>query len=441
MNVRTRFAPSPTGSVHIGNIRVAIFNWLFARHYGGQFLLRIEDTDRKRSTPEAVQAVLNAMEWLGLTPDETPLYQSTRLNSHLEVVEKLLASGHAYREDKGQTGQGEAIVFRMPGADMKFKDEVKGELRKAAKDIPDFVIVRSNGAPVFHLANVVDDIHMGITHVIRGDDHVENTFRHLALYQALGADIPHFAHLPMIVSKQGKPYSKRDGDAYVGDFRDQGYLANALFNYLALLGWNPGDEREIFDRDELIETFGLDRVQPSAAQMDPKKLEWINGEHMRRLPWEEYRDGIRNDLESNGWVHADTDPMYLDKVIEIMGDRIKRWSDASTQTVYFFTDDFPMDEKAVKKRLLKEGALDRLAKLRDRFAMVESFCHASLEEALQRLASEMQMGAGLFIHPVRVATSGSGVGPSLYEMLEVLGRDRVLQRIDQAIERFSQIRP
>ena len=440
MNVRTRFAPSPTGNVHIGNIRVAIFNWLFARHYGGQFLLRIEDTDRKRSTPEAVQAVLNAMEWLGLTPDETPLYQSTRSNSHREAAEKLLSSGHAYREDKGQTGRGDAIVFRMPGADMKFKDEVKGELRKAAKDIPDFVIVRSNGAPVFHLANVVDDIHMGITHIIRGDDHVENTFRHLALYQSLSAHVPHFAHLPMIVNKQGKPYSKRDGDAYVGDFRGQGYLANALLNYLALLGWNPGDEREIFDRKELIEAFSLGRVQPSAAQMDPKKLEWMNGEHMRRLPPEDFRGGIRDDLASNGLVHPGTDPMYIDRVIEIMGDRIKRWSDASIQTVYFFTDDFPMDEKAVKKRLLKEGTLDRLAKLRDRFATVDPFCRGSLEEALQRLASEMQIGAGLLVHPVRVATSGSSVGPSLYEMLEVLGRDRVLRRIDQAIERYSQIR-
>ncbi len=190
MTIRTRFAPSPTGNVHIGNIRAAIYNWLYARHTGGQFLLRIEDTDRERSTPQAVQTVLDSMDWLGLTHDEPPLYQSTRLQDHLAAAEKLLAAGHAYKEDKGGTGKGECIVFKMPGTDIAFHDEIKGDLKKAAKDLPDFVIVRSNGTPVFHLANVADDIHMGITHVIRGDDHVENTFRHMALFQALWRSRP-----------------------------------------------------------------------------------------------------------------------------------------------------------------------------------------------------------------------------------------------------------
>ena len=211
--VRTRFAPSPTGQVHIGNIRAAIFNWLYARHAGGQFLLRIEDTDRARSTPEAVRAVLNAMEWLGLNWDTEPLYQSTRTTAHLAAAEELLRNGHAYKEDKGGTGQGECILFRMPGTDMGFHDEIKGDLAKKAADMKDFVIVRSNGTPVFHLANVVDDIHMQITHIIRGDDHVENTYRHVALFQALGAPVPKYAHLPMIVNAQGTPYSKRDGAA------------------------------------------------------------------------------------------------------------------------------------------------------------------------------------------------------------------------------------
>ena len=437
MSVRARFAPSPTGHVHIGNIRVAIYNWLFARREGGRFLLRIEDTDRARSTPEAVQAVLDALDWLGLAPDEEPLYQSTRTGAHVAAAEQLVAAGRAYREDKGATGLGEAVVFRMPGRDMAFTDLVKGDLGKAAKDMADFVIVRSNGTPVFHLANVVDDIHMGITHVIRGDDHVENTFRHLALYEALGAPAPQYAHLPMIVNAQGKPYSKRDGDAYVGDFRDQGYLPEALFNYLALLGWNPGDAREVFGREELAAAFGLDRVQSSAARMDPKKLEWMNGEHMRRLDPAVYRGRVCAELEAAGLLTGETAPGYVESVITCLGDRIKRWADAPAMAGYFLREDFPYDEKAVRKRLLKEGALAGLAALRDRFAGLASFDRVSLERALQAAAGELGVEAGQLIHPARVAVSGTGVGPGLYEMLEVLGRDRVLARIDRAIERFG----
>ena len=297
---RTRFAPSPTGRVHIGNLRVAIFNWLFARRHGGTFLLRVEDTDRERSTEAACQAVLDALAWTGLEPDEPPLYQSGRQAAHLEAAEALLRSGHAYREDKGGTGRGECVVFRMPGEDIAFEDAVKGRLIKRAADLPDFVLVRSDGHPVFHLANVLDDIAMDVTHVIRGDDHVENTFRHVALYRALGAAPPRFAHLPMIVNAQGKPYAKRDGDAYVGEFRERGYLPEALLNYLALLGWSPGDGREVLTRKELVAAFDLAGVQPSPARFDPVKLDWINGEHMRRLPAEERLAGCVADLRAHG---------------------------------------------------------------------------------------------------------------------------------------------
>ncbi|MBR0056230.1 MAG: glutamate--tRNA ligase, partial [Kiritimatiellae bacterium] len=257
--IRTRFAPSPTGNVHIGNIRAAIYNWLFARHEGGQFLLRIEDTDLERSTPAATQTVLDSMAWLGLDYDGEVLYQSTQRAHHLELAEQLLRSGHAYKEDKGGTGKGECVIFRMPGTDIGYHDLVKGDLLKKAEDLRDFVIVRSDGSPVFHLGNVADDITMGVTHVIRGDDHVENTFKHIALYRALGAPVPQLAHLPMIVNAQGKPYSKRDGAAYVGEFRERGFLPEALFNSLALLGWSPGDDREVMTRDEMVAAFTLDR--------------------------------------------------------------------------------------------------------------------------------------------------------------------------------------
>lgn len=433
MNIRTRFAPSPTGHVHIGNIRAAIYGWLFARHEGGNFLLRIEDTDRERSTPEAVRTVLDAMNWLGLTFDEEPLYQSTRTPAHLAAAEQLLSKGLAYKEDKGGTGMGEAIVFRMPGTDMEFRDEVKGVLRKRAEDMKDFVIVRSNGTPVFHLANIVDDIHMGITHVIRGDDHVENTYRHLALFRALGAEPPKYAHLPMIVNAQGKPYSKRDGAAYVGDFRDKGYLPGALFNYLALLGWSPGDDREIMTRDELIAAFTLDRVRSAPSQMDLKKLDWMNGAYMRALPKPELEKGCCSVLEQKGLWPVTGGVEYLARVVEAMGERLHFFTDIADQAAFFFTEDYAFDEKAVNKRLKKEGAMESLRALAERFAALDVFTAATTEQTLRALADSRGEGAGALVHPVRVAVSGTSEGPSLFHMLEVLGKDRVLTRMARVL--------
>lgn len=430
--IRTRFAPSPTGNVHIGNMRAALYNWLYARHNEGQFLLRMEDTDRERSTPAAVQTVLDALDWLGLKPDEPPVYQSQRRTAHLEAAEQLLQAGHAYKQDKGDTGKGEAILFRMPGTEMSFTDQVKGPLCKAAKDMPDFVIVRSDGTPVFHLANVVDDIFMNVTHVIRGDDHTENTFRHIALYQALGANVPVFAHLPMIVNAQGKPYAKRDGDAFVGDFRTKGYLPGALLNYLALLGWSPGDDREVLTPEELIAAFTLDRVQSSAAQFDLRKFEWINGEHLRTLPREVHREQYIQAIPQ-----AAEDSAYLDAVIAAMEDRIKKWTDISEMAGFFFNDDFPYDAKAVNKRLKKDGALALLAALRDAFAAAPVFDEESTESVLRTLADAREVKPADLIHPVRIAVSGLPFGPGLFTMLAVLGRDRVLQRIERTLNTFT----
>jgi glutamyl-tRNA synthetase len=439
--VRTRFAPSPTGHVHIGNVRVAIFNWLYARGRNGKFLLRVEDTDRERSTPEAVEALHQALAWLELSPDEEPTYQSTRQDAHLAAAERLVAEGKAYREDKGGTGQGEATIFRMPGTDMGFEDEVRGALRKPADSMQDFVIVRSNGKPVFHLANVLDDIDMGVTHVIRGDDHIENTYRHVALYQALGAPVPRFAHLPMIVNDQGKPYSKRDGDAWVGDFRDKGFLPQALFNYLALLGWSPGDDREVMAREDMVEAFSFTGVQSSAARMDMAKLLWMNGEYIRALPPEELQARCRAVLDGRGLLSEAVTDAYLARVVGLMQERVKLLPDFADQAGFFFTEDFAFDQKAVRKRLLKAGALDGLRALRARLADLDTFDGASTEAALRRLAEEREVSAGQLVHPVRVATSGLAGGPSLFEMLEVLGKTRVLDRIDRALARFGEGAP
>lgn len=437
MSIRVRFAPSPTGQVHIGNIRAAIYNWLFARHHGGKFLVRVEDTDRERSTPEAVATVFAALEWLGIESDEEPMFQSSRQSAHLEAAENLLSAGLAYRADKGDTGQGEAVLFKMPGRDVAFHDELKGELNKKAEDLQDLVIVRSNGTPVFHLANVVDDIEMRITHVIRGDDHIENTYRHVALYEALEGTVPRFAHLPMIVNAQGKPYSKRDGAAFVGEFRDQGHRADALFNYLVLLGWSPGDDREVMSRDEIIKAFKLGEVKSSAAQMDLDKCEWMNGEYIRAMPADEFKAPFIEALKGANIDLSGFPDDYTRQVQELMQVRTKLYAQIAADAGFFFRDDFEYDEKGVRKRLLKDGALDHLSALCILLTSLDDFTAASIEECVRAAAQDRDVSPGQLIHPTRVAVSGLTYGPGLFEMLEILGRDRVVKRLQRAIDRFA----
>ena len=465
MSVRVRFAPSPTGNVHIGNIRAAIFNWLYARHEGGKFLLRVEDTDRERSTPEAIQTLLQVMEWLGLNYDEAPVYQAAQRERHLAAAGQLVKSGHAFRENKD--GKGECIVFRMPREGrVEYTDLVKGTIRKKAEDTQDFVIVRSDGNPVFHLANVIDDIDMRITHIIRGDDHVENTFKHIQLFRALGAEPPRYAHLPMIVNAMGKPYSKRDGAAFVGEFREQGYLPEALFNFLALLGWSPGDNREVMSRAELVASFTLDRCVSSAARFDLKKLTWMNGEYIRRLPPADfgaefarrYRDasilqggdsGARGRAPSSSGMGAAAvdggraapraaDPDYLAQVIALMQPRTKMFSEIPGNCAYFFTDEYPFDAKSVEKRLKPAGVPELLDAVAQRFVSLPAFDHAATEAVLRTMGDERGAGLGGMVHPVRVAVSGLSDGPGLFEMLDLLGRERVCARLRRAAARLRE---
>lgn len=434
VSVRVRFAPSPTGQVHIGNIRVAIFNWLFARHSGGRFLLRVEDTDRERSTPEAVQAVLDVMAWLGLDYDEEPVYQSARAEAHGAAAEHLLSCGAAYREDRG--GKGECVVFRMPGADVVFRDEIKGDLRKQAEDLQDFVIVRSNGTPVFHLANVVDDIAMNVSHVIRGDDHIENTYRHVVLFRALGAEPPKYAHLPMIVNQHGKPYSKRDGDAYVGDFRARGFNPDALFNYLSLLGWSPGEDREKMTRNEAIELFTLDRVKSSAAQFDLRKLMHLNAEYVAELPPDVFIARVREALSGVAWAQ-NVDRDYFRRVAGLMQTRTHLFLYAEGWS-YFFRDDIDYDAKAVRKYVQKEGRPEALASLRTLLAECE-FTVEAVERALRQAEAGAGLGEGKLNQAVRVAVTGTAVGAGVYETIALLGRERVLRRLAYAVAEFNEV--
>ena len=431
--VRVRFAPSPTGKVHIGNIRAAIYNWLFARHVGGKFLLRVEDTDLERSTPEAIQVLFECMEWLGLDYDEEVFYQTKNVKRHLEVVDQLLKSGHAYKVEKtsreGKTGV--VTMFKMPKeGTIEFDDIVKGHMAKKAEDIQDFAIVRSDGSPIFHIANVVDDIDQRVTHIIRGDDHVENTFKHSCIFKALGAPVPKYGHLSMIVNQQGKPYSKRDGAAFVGEYREQGNLPEALFNYLLLLGWNPGDDREVLDREEMIRLFELEKVHVTAAMFDPKKLAWMNGEYVKKIPADAFKRLLKEKVKVEG-----KDEQWWDYLAQQVQPRTKFLNDLESSCAYLENDDFPFDEKAVAKRLKKEGVKATLVDLIARFAKVEDWSAPVLEELVKCLSQGQGMGP--WVHPIRVAVSGRGEGIGLFEMLQLLGKEKTLARLQKAADTLA----
>ena len=434
--IRVRFAPSPTGKVHIGNIRAAIYNWLFARHTGGKFLLRVEDTDLERSTPEAIQVLFDCMRWLGLDYDEEVFYQTKNVKRHLAVVDELIASGHAYRCEKtsrdGKTGT--VVMFRMPKKGViEFDDLVKGHMAKKAEDIQDFAIVRSDGSPIFHIANVVDDIDQRVTHIIRGDDHVENTFKHICIFRALGASVPKYGHLSMIVNQQGKPYSKRDGAAFVGEYRDEGYLPEALFNYLLLLGWNPGDDREVLTREEMIRLFELEKVHVTAAMFDPKKLAWMNGEYIKRLPRETFERELVARVEAAGMrMPEGFDLGFLADQLQV---RTKFLNDLPAACRPFFVEELEFDEKAVAKRLAKEGVKATLLDLVGRFKAVAEWKAPALEAMVKGLSQGQGMGP--WVHPIRVAVSGRGEGIGLFEMLELLGRERTLARLTAAAEKYA----
>jgi len=430
--VRVRFAPSPTGKVHIGNIRAAIFNWLYARHVGGEFLLRVEDTDLERSTPEAIRALVDCMKWLGLDWDGEALYQTSQRAHHLEVAEDLLRRGLAYRENKG--GQGECVIFRMPKEGViEYDDLVKGHMKKKAKDTQDFVIVRSDGSPVFHLANVLDDITQGVTHIIRGDDHVENTFKHIMLFRAVGAPVPQYAHLPMIVNNAGKPYSKRDGSAFVGEFRELGYLPDALFNYLALLGWAPGDDREVMTREEMVEAFAFERCKASPARFDIKKLTWMNGEYVARQPRAAFEEAFAERLAA---ARLPAEPLngHRAELLDQIQPRTKLYSDIPGNCAWFFSDAYPFDEKAVAKRLKGEGVPALLEEVAAAVEAMPAFTVEALDALVHGMGEAKGCGMGPLVHPIRVAVSGRTEGPGLFEMLWLLGKERVLARLRAAAE-------
>ncbi len=443
-SVRVRFAPSPTGMFHIGSARTALFNWLYARHTGGVFILRIEDTDAARNKPEYVDVIFQSLQWLGLNWDEGPqpdgtvqgdkgpYAQSQRGAIYKRYIDRLLSEGKAYEADG-------AIKFRTPKTPVTVPDLVCGDIQFDRTNEPDLVIQRKDGSPVFHLVNVVDDLEMGITHVIRGEDHLGNTQKHLALIEAFGAKPPRYAHIPLILNPNGSKMSKRDVGASIADYKEQGYLPEAVRNYLCLLGWSPKDNREVISIEDVIAKFDLPDVGRANARFDIDKLFWINGEYFRAATVESIEPLAVAILRKHGVsLPEDYDRAYFRAALGIVKEKIKLGRELPEWMGYFFREDFEFDAAAVKKVFTPDG-LANLAKLRKRLGELEgaAFTATELENEFKALAAGIGQKVGAMIHPARLAVSGRSVGPSLYHLLEVLGQDRVLGRLDRAEKQFA----
>jgi len=470
--VRVRFAPSPTGELHVGGARTALFNWLFARNKRGKFILRIEDTDVERSSSEVVNRIFEALRWLGLIWDEGPFYQSHRLSIYREYAERLVEMGYAYycyctperikREKEKAIGEGRtwrydrhclslspeevkkneaeglprAIRFKVPEGETRFTDLVHGELSFSHENIEDFVLLRSDGHPTYHLSVVVDDIDMKITHIIRGDDHISNTPKQIMLYRAFGVEPPQFAHLPLILGPDRKRLSKRHGATSVLAYKEQGFLADAMVNFLALLGWSSGDDRTIIPREELIELFSLSGVSKSNAVFDITKLEWLNGQYISLKRAEELEPLVAEQLKRVGlWNEAlagEKRDWFL-LLIDLLKPRVKLLPDFARDAKPFLSDDFEYDEEAVAKHFTDPELPRYLSELKEEFTLLPRFTAQDTERALRLTADRLKIKAAALIHPLRVALTGKRVGPGIFELLEVMGKERTLKLIDRAI--------
>ncbi len=458
--VRTRFAPSPTGYLHVGGARTALFNWLHARHTNGRFILRIEDTDKARSTDESVQAIFEGLDWLGIDWDEGPFYQSERGDLYQRQLQKLLDEGCAYyctcspaeidamREKAKAEGNKPRYdgtcrdkgLGPKPNAVIRFKttyegtttidDTVKGPILFQNDELDDFVLCRSEGTPTYNFAAVVDDIDMQINTIIRGDDHVMNTPKQILLYRALGAELPVFAHVPMVLGDDRTRLSKRHGATSVTAYRDMGLLPDAFINFLARLGWSLGDQ-EFFKRDELIASFTLDRVGKSAGVFDPVKLQALNADHIQATEPNVLGPQLLPFLTAKGWTASDDD--YLHAIIPTLQPRSKNLQEMADQAHFYYTDIESFDEKAAKK-FLKGNVLEPLKALKTRLDEMEDYSEENLESLFTNLLEEFEIKLGKIAQPVRVALTGTSVSPGIFEVIAVLGKERVIPRLGKAIE-------
>ena len=470
---RLRFAPSPTGYLHVGGARTALFNWLFVKHYGGQFLLRIEDTDKARSTDESTRAIFEGMRWLGLDWDEDVVHQGANLERHRRDARAILDRGKAYRcfctpaelderrkaaearkevftydrrcdrlakddvQRRVAAGEPHVIRFRVPDGTTAWNDLVHGDITFPNKDIDDFVVLRSDGTPIYNLAVVSDDIAMRITLVMRGDDHISNTPKQIMLYDALGVSQPRFAHLPMIHGPDGKKLSKRHGATAVGDYQHMGILPETMLNFLALLGWNPGSDIEVMSIGDMIHAFAVEGLSKKAAIFDPKKLEWMNGQHLMRSSAERLLPLVARGLADAGIASpADVDARrgwYLE-LIDVMKVRARTVDEIVRQCTPYVGDAIEYDAGAVAKQWKdRDATANILSATRDRLVAASDWSAAFLEGALRELGESLGVGGGKLFQPLRVALTGSAVSPGIFEVLMILGRERSIARIDAAL--------
>ena len=469
--IRTRFAPSPTGYLHIGGARTALFNFLFARHHGGKFILRIEDTDRERSTPEAIQAILDAMKWLELDYDEGPFYQTERYPLYKNKIQELLAKGKAYPcictqaelDAKRQLAQKEkrkpaydgtcrpadgavpplpndkpyTVRFRSPReGSTVVRDLIKGDVLFDNRELDDLIIARSDGTPTYNFCVVVDDIEMAISHIIRGDDHLSNTPRQIQLYEAFGYELPQFAHVPLILGTDKARLSKRHGATSVTAYRDMGYFPEAVVNYLVRLAWSHGDQ-EIFSREELIENFALENVGTSAGVFNPEKFLWVNFHYLKSKPLSRLADEIVPFIKAKGYP-VPKDKSWLEKMLATLRERAKTLTELVDAAHYYLADDVSYDAKAAKKFLTNDAAVP-IQRLVQELSALSDFSELAIERAFTGVLEQQGLQMGALAQPVRVALTGGTVSPGIYDVLAVLGKERALRRLQNALEYIGQL--
>ncbi len=466
--VRTRFAPSPTGYLHIGGARTALFCYLFARHHGGQFLLRIEDTDRERSTEESIQAILDSLQWLGLDWDEGPFFQSQRGDIYREHTEKLLRDGKAYRcyctpeelEAKRATAMREgrnptydrickrrkepipdrpfALRFAAPlDGETVVNDLIRGHVTFQNFELDDLILVRSDGSPTYNLCAVVDDALMQVTHIVRGEDHLTNTPKQIQIYRALGFEPPAFAHIPLILGPDRTRLSKRHGATSVMAYRDMGYLSDALVNYLARLGWSHGDQ-EVFSRAELVELFTLEAVGKSAGVYNLEKAEWLNAHYMKEMSAAELADAVKPFLAAKGY--ADIEEAWLQKMVVTLQERAKTLVELVDAAQFYLQEEIDIDAAAARKHL-KAGIAEPLRALSDELARLPSWDIDSIHACFKTVTERFELKLGKVAQPVRVAVTGGTASPGIFEVLDVLGRERTLQRLERALGSLASAAP
>ncbi len=421
--VRVRFAPSPTGYLHLGSARTALFNWLYSRHTGGKFLLRIEDTDQVRSDTKFLEEILKDMNWLGIDWDDEPIYQSRRFDVYREKAEKILASGKAYRE-------GEAIIYKVEkGRSIELNDIIHGKITVNTDNIKDQVMIKSDGSPTYNFSCVVDDSYQEITHVLRGDDHISNTPKQILFYEALELNLPQFGHMPLILGPDGAKLSKRHGVVSVEEYRKEGFLPEALANYLILLGWFPGEDHEVLSLNEAVKLFDINNMSDVQAKFDIQKLKWMNGEYIMKKKTEELLPLIKDRLLVAGFDISSVADDYISKIVGLYKIRMKTLAEFVELADFFFKDDFTVDEEGKKKHLDNEEKKENMRIFADRLESLETFSQENTEEICRDIVEERGIKAGTVIHPTRMAISGKTKGAGLFEIMEVLGKEKVINRM------------